>query len=228
MASAVSAAAWLLGLGMAMAVEEPGKPPPSADKDKAGWKSLFDGKTLAGWKPTYFSDENKITIKDGAVVMAKGMLMTGVKYTGTDFPKTDYEFSLEGKKLDGDDFFCTTTFPVGDSFCSLVVGGWGGTVVGLSSINFMDASENETNTHKEFKRDQWYRVRVRVTRDRIQAWIDDENLVDADIKGKKISIRVECAGCKPFGIATYATTGAVRNIRVRPLTEADKKAPPTR
>ena len=29
---------------------------------------------------------------------------------------------------DGSDFFCTTTFPVGDAFCSFVVGGWSGTV----------------------------------------------------------------------------------------------------
>ena len=51
----------------------------------------------------------------------------------------DYEVTLEGKRVAGDDFFCTTTFPVGESFCSFVVGGWHGTVVGLSSIDGMDA-----------------------------------------------------------------------------------------
>ena len=135
----------------------------------------------------------------------------------------DYEFVLEGKKIDGDDFFCTTTFPVGDSFCSFVVGGWSGRVVGLSSIDSEDASANETRTNKEFKGDHWYKVRIRVSQKRIEAWIDGEKLVDLDTTDRKISIRVECNACKPFGIATYQTTGAVRNIRVRPLSDADKK-----
>jgi hypothetical protein len=149
--------------------------------------------------------------------------MTGVQYTRGDFPKMDYEFTLEGKKLAGSDFFCTPTFPVGDSHCSLVVGGWGGTTVGLSSIDERDASENDTTTVQDFKKDQWYRVRVRVTRERIEAWIDSKKVVDANTKDKKISVRAECEPCRPFGIATWATTGAVRDIRVRLLSESDKQ-----
>ena len=192
-------------------------------KDDAGWKDLFDGKSLDGWKASDFYAPGKVHVEDGTIVMDKGKIMTGVTYTRGDFPKMDYEFVLEGKKIDGDDFFCTTTFPVGDSFCSFVVGGWSGRVVGLSSIDGMDASSNETRTNKEFKDDQWYKFRVRVSQKRIEAWIDGEKLVDLDTTDRKISIRVECNACKPFGIATYQTTGAVRNIRVRPLSDGDKK-----
>jgi hypothetical protein len=208
---------------LACAADKPDKA--AADKDKAAGKALFDGKSLEGWKSADFGGEGKVHVKDGAVVMETGKPMTGLTYARTDFPKVDYEVSLEGKKLDGDDFFCTTTFPVGDSFCSLVVGGWGGRVVGLSSVNSADASENETSTHKEFKKDQWYRFRVRVTKDHIVAWIDEEKMVDLDTTDKKISIRIECNPCRPFGVATWRTAGAVRNIRVRALTEAEKKAP---
>ncbi len=150
--------------------------------------------------------------------------MTGVVYARDHFPKTDYEVTLEGKKVAGDDFFCTTTFPVGDSFCSLVTGGWGGSVVGLSSINGADASENETRKEVTFKDGQWYRVRIRVSPKRIEAWIDRDKVVDLDTTDLTIGIRVECRPCRPFGVATYETTGAVRDIRVRALTEADKKA----
>ncbi len=197
--------------------------PADAPKDDAGWKDLFDGKSLDGWKACDFYAPGKVHVEDGAVVMDKGKVMTGVVYTRGDFPKMDYEFTLEGKKIDGDDFFCTTTFPVGDSFCSFVVGGWSGRVVGLSSIDSEDASANETRTNQEFKDDQWYKIRVRVSQKRIEAWIDGEKRVDLDTTDRRISIRVECNACKPFGIATYQTTGAVRNIRVRPLSEADKK-----
>jgi hypothetical protein len=194
------------------------------DKEKPAWKDLFDGKTLAGWKSSDFGSEGKVSVQDGAMVMEKGRPMTGITYARADFPTMDYEVALEGKKVAGRDFFCTTTFPVGKTFCSLVVGGWGGSVVGLSSIDFQDASENETNRSKEFKLGQWYRFRIRVTKAKIEAWIDDEKLVDLATEDRRISIRLECDPSKPFGVATWETTGAVRNVRVRSLTEAEKKA----
>ncbi len=163
-----------------------------------------------------------MSVKDGAIVMENGNDMTGATYSRDDFPKMDYEVALEGKKVKGRDFFCTTTFPVGDSHCSLVVGGWGGSVVGLSSINSLDASENETTKNLTFKEGQWYRVRIRVTKERIEAWIDNDKVVDAATKGKKISIRAECDLSKPFGVATWRTTGAVRDIKVRELTAEEK------
>ena len=141
----------------------------------------------------------------------------------------DYEITVEGKKIKGNDFFCTTTFPVGDTHCSLVVGGWGGGVVGISSIDDHDASENETGNYHEFKRDQWYRVRIRVTSERITAWIDKEQVVDLETKGKKLSVRAECNPCRPFCIATWRTIGAIRDIRVRPLATVkgqERKAAP--
>lgn len=193
-------------------------------KGKADWTTIFDGKSLGKWKSAGYIGGGKVDVKDGALIMEKGAYMTGAVYKGGDFPKIDYEVVLEGKKLAGNDFFCTTTFPVGNDFCSLVVGGWGGQVVGLSSLNHMDASENDTSTSQEFKKDRWYKVRILVVKDRIQAWIDDKQLIDADTSERKISIRIECDQCKPFGLCTYDTTGAVRDVRVRMLTEAEKKA----
>ena len=42
-------------------------------------------------------------------------------------------------------------------------------------------------------------------------------------RDRRISTRLECRESQPFGVATYDTTGAVRDIRVRKLTEAEKK-----
>ena len=200
------------------------KPAQRPGTDEAGWKKLFDGKSLDGWKATDFFGAGKVHVKDGAIVMEKGKLMTGVTYSRGGFPKIDYEVTLEGQKVAGDDFFCTTTFPVGDSFCSLVVGGWSGTVVGLSSVDFMDASMNETRKDMKFEAGRWYRVRLRVSQKRVEAWIDREKVVDLDTTDHRLTIRTECNACRPFGIATYETAGAVRDVRVRALTEAEKKA----
>src|SRR5688572_30501203 len=191
-------------------------------KKDAGWKKLFDGKTMKNWKSSDYVGGGKVYVKDGAIVVEKGNRMTGVTYAAKDFPKTNYEVQFEAKKVDGNDFFATTTFPVGEDFCSLVVGGWGGDVVGLSSLNFLDASENETCTHMEFKKDQWYKVRIRVMKDRIQAWIDDKQLIDVDTSEKKVSIRFECDPCKPFGVCTWNTVGAIRDVQVREVKGATK------
>ena len=107
-------------------------------EEKPAARELFNGKSLDGWKAVDFVNAGKLHVKDGNLVMDKGKSMTGCVYTRKDFPKSDYEVTFEGKKVEGNDFFCTTTFPVGDSFCSLVVGGWGGGVVGISSINGAD------------------------------------------------------------------------------------------
>jgi hypothetical protein len=120
-------------------------------------------------------------------------------------------------RLDGSDFFCTTTFPVGKDPCTLVVGGWGGSVVGLSNVDYEDASENSTSKSKTFKNNQWYRVRIRVSDAAIEAWIDDEKLIAQPRKDHKFGIRMECELCRPLGIATWGTKGAVRNLRVRAL-----------
>jgi Domain of Unknown Function (DUF1080) len=187
------------------------------------WKTLFDGKSLDGWKKSFDRGSGKIEVKDGAIVMGVGEKMTGVTYSKNDFPKTDYEVVFEGKRVEGRDFFATATFPVGDNFCSLVTGGWGGMVTGISSINGADASENESTGSTEFKTGQWYKFRVRVTAKKIEAWIGDEKAVDVELKGRKVSTRIECEDCQPFGFCTWDTTGAVREIKVRRLTEEEKK-----
>src|SRR6202795_4432820 len=88
-----------------LAIPLPAREPP-ATKDKDSWKSLFDGKTLDGWKAADFTDAGKVHVKDGAIVMDKGASMTGVAYTGNSFPKIDYEVSLDGQRVAGGDFFC--------------------------------------------------------------------------------------------------------------------------
>jgi hypothetical protein len=110
---------------------------------------------------------------------------------------------------------------VGESPCSFIVGGWGGGVVGLSSIDGSDASENETTQYQEFESNRWYTIRVRVTDNKIQAWIDKTKMADVDLKDKKISIRIEVEVSRPLGIASFATRAALRNIQIRKLSPTE-------
>lgn len=182
------------------------------------WRPLFDGQALGAWKPTEFGGEGDVTVVDGAIHIAAGATLSGVTWGG-EFPRRDYEIALRARRVEGDDFFCGLTFPVGDEACTLILGGWGGGMVGLSCIDGADASENETSQHREFERGRWYDVVVRVRPDRIECLLDGERIIDQPLDGRRISVRHEVELSKPLGIATYATAGEVGNIRWRPLDE---------
>ena len=182
--------------------------------EKIDGKYLFDGKSLEGWKITQFGTEGPVTISDGKIVLSYGDGCTGITFT-KDFPKENYEVNLEARKTSGNDFFCGMTFPVNDEFCSLIIGGWGGPVVGLSCIDGADASENSTNILKRFDKNVWYKIKLKVTDQKITTWIDGEKLVDFEYTNHKLSIRPEVSLSKPFGICTWITTAELRNIWVK-------------
>ena len=148
--------------------------------------------------------------------------MSGVTCTRKDLPKTNYEISLSGMKTDGDDFFCGITFPVGDSHCTFIAGGWGGVVTGLSCIDGKDASDNATRKLKNFKPNQWYAIRIRVHQQRIQVWIDDEKMVDQKTEGHKISLRNETLPSRPLGICNFQTSSKFKDIRLKSISTAPK------
>ncbi|MCE9608257.1 MAG: DUF1080 domain-containing protein [Planctomycetia bacterium] len=185
--------------------------------------SLFDGKTLTGWKITEFGGQGDVTVADGKIVLEMGSNMTGITLAETvKLPQLDYEITLEAMRVDGDDFFCGLTFPVGDKALSFIVGGWGGATVGLSSLDGADASTNETTTYQDFDRNKWYKLRVAVTQKRVQAWIDEKKVVDVEHTGRKLSIRSEVELSRPLGISTWLTKAALRNITIRRLPAAIK------
>lgn len=196
------------------------KEAPVADKD--GWQPLFNGKDLDGWKITNFGGEGEVYVEDGIVVISQGVDLSGV-HTDRELPKTNYEVQFDAQRVAGSDFFAALTFPVKDSHCSLIIGGWGGGVCGLSSLSGMDASENETTSYRDFTKGQWYKVRLIVTDDHISAWIDDNQIVDVDTTGQRIGTRFEIDRSKPFGFATYQTTAKLRNAKLRPLPKPEEK-----
>lgn len=180
------------------------------------WQSLFDGKTLNGWAVTPFGGHGDVVVEDGAITLNQGVL-TGIHYTNA-LPNTNYEIALEAQRALGSDFFCGLTFPVKDSFCTLIVGGWGGGVVGLSSIDYNDAANNDTTKYMKFDLGRWYRIRLRVTETNIATWIDDERVINADIKGKTITLRPgDIEMSKPMGIASWSTTAVLKNLRMKRL-----------
>ncbi len=187
------------------------------------WISLFDGKSLENWKVLEegaFTGHAAVEVRDGTMLLKEGKPETGISYRGGDFPRDNYEVKLQAMRVNGSDFFCGMTFPVGTEPCTLIVGGWGGMVVGLSNVDGMSAAENQTTQGMEFENGRWYAIRLRVTSDRIQAWIDDRQMIDLERKGHAFSVWFEQEPVQPFGVSAWYTEAALKDIRVRRLTPA--------
>ena len=181
------------------------------------WQSLFDGTTLGDWQPTKFAGRGAVKVENSTIVLESGNDLTGITWAGPALPTTNYELALQAMRVEGNDFFAGITFPVDTSFCSLILGGWGGNVVGLSSVNDLDASENSTSQSRVFDKQRWYDVRIKVTPEKIEAWLDEKPIISQELKGNRITTRFEVEASQPLGIASWRTKGAIRNIRLRRL-----------
>jgi hypothetical protein len=197
------------------AAQLPGPP------DAEGWMSLFDGKSLAGWKMSDFVKPGTVTVAGGEIVLVMGKEgdLTGITWAGGEIPTSNYEVEVKAKRTAGGDFFCALTFPVGKSCASFICGGWGGSLVGISCLDGYDASENETTKTMTFEDNKWYAIRVRVTDERLQAFIDDEQFVDVELKDRKIDVRWEVEACKPLGLAAWHTSANWKDLRLRKVSE---------
>lgn len=214
---------WVLGLVIALGLVSGVMAEDAVVKKAEGEKEwvLFDGKTLKGWKVHDIGGSGMVEVKDGELRVGQGESLSGVIYEKVgELPVTNYEISLEAKRLDGLDFFVGLTFPVGDlkTCVSLIMGGWTGSVTGISSIDGMDAAENSTGHYRRYEDNRWYAVRVQVTPESLKVFCDGESIIDVDIKGRKVGVRYgPMEEYVPFSLTTYQTHGAYRNIRVKPL-----------
>ena len=219
----------------------------TTSKGEQQWTPLFDGKTLNGWSVPGFEADRKVEIRDSCIIIGRDDLASGIKYDKP-FPLSNYEIMYQAKRVGGRNFFAALTFPVKESYCSFINGGWNGSVFGLSSINDNDASENETTAFYEFKDSQWYQFRVCVSDDRIIIWfyaVDEERkIIEADdprtvsamqkeitnpkidlvLEGKTISNRSEVLFFQPLGISSWYSEGHLRHIKYRELTPEELEA----
>src|SRR5436190_360789 len=81
-----------------------------------------------------------------------------------------------------------------------------------------DASENQSTGFKKYEEGRWYRVHIKVTDKKLEAWVDEELMADVELEGLKIEMRTgEIEASQPLGIASYRTKSALKDIRWRPV-----------
>jgi hypothetical protein len=188
---------------------------------------LFDGKSLDAWQVVDIGGSGLVDVQDGEMIIDQGESLSGVVYKKSDeLPVLDYEITLEAMRLSGVDFFVGLTFPIRDhnTHLTLVLGGWGGSVTGISSIDGLDASENNTGTLQRFEDETWYKLRLQVRDHEIKLFIDDKEIINTDIKDKKLGLREgPMESYKGLSLTTYQTASSIRDVRVTKLPKEPAK-----
>jgi formylglycine-generating enzyme required for sulfatase activity len=194
----------------------PGPKEPAEDVKPGQWQSLFDGKTLDGWrvvKGANFGETPQVTPRGGLLVFERGGPDIAVSWTRP-FPTTGYELSLECRLDVIGEGWCVI-FPVGDSHCRLVVGGWRGSVAGLDLLDGREARDNDTTKRVQSVAGRWSTAVLRVTEKRVQASLDGRVIVDQTREGHTFGLDRYSDAVKPFGLYVIRTTASMRNIRLR-------------
>jgi hypothetical protein len=171
--------------------------------------TLFDGETLDFWDSAPFPFCGKIEVHDSAIILQRGQPLSGIVWNGL-IRQMNYELSLQAKRIDGEDFFCGITFPIGQNFASLLIGSSGGSDCRLCCIGGLEPSVSAQS--QPFENERWYSVRLRVAGTHIQAWIDETAAVDLDTTDKMLALRDDLAASKPLAIMTNNASAAVRKI----------------
>ncbi|TWT50327.1 hypothetical protein Pla22_30690 [Rubripirellula amarantea] len=187
------------------------------------------------WESIQFGGEGSVDItknNDQALIRLElGDPITGVRFSG-EVPQNNYELKFQAKRIEGIDFFCGVTFPIDESALTLVLGGWGGGITGISSIDGLDASENSTTLFRHYENEIWYDVRIRVSDFGVEAWIgepdpknpkqrEESNVVELMREGQKFGLRFEMDLCTPLGLANYQCVSEFRNLGWRKLSQSE-------
>lgn len=171
---------------------------------------------LRGWliaERYDFSDRGEVHCDGKVLSMGAGSPATGLSYQGP-LPSDTYRLTWQARRTKGSDFFSGVTFPIRGSFATLIVGGWGGGVVGVSNIDNMSAVENESTQYLEFENDRWYRFELTVGKKTLAFKIDDEVYFDLKHDTHKYSVWWEQEQMTPLGIANWHTASEIKELQI--------------
>lgn len=197
-----------------------------------GWVSLFDGKTLDGWKKIGLGKAD-YTVVDGAI---HGVTKAGSPNTflGSEKQYGDFELEFEvqvhnqlnsGVQIRSREKTEADGKPVGRVFGPQVEieasPGQAGYVYGeATGLNWLsEKPKDKTHSHKHIKNNEWNKYRIVAKGPRIQTWINDtmvedlthEKIYESHPKGH-LGLQVHGIGKKkgPYDVSW-------RNIRIKEL-----------
>ncbi|WP_460165747.1 family 16 glycoside hydrolase [Thermostilla marina] len=163
------------------------------------WNRSFEQNDARGWR-----------VRDGRVV--QNDMGENRRFVFGDPDWTDYEYSLEARKLGGNEGFLVL-FRVQDArnFYWLNLGGWGNVRHQLERGRSGEGRWHGVGPSVDGKIEagRWYRIRIRCEGNRVTAYLDDELLIDF--------VDSEPVLRGAVGVGTWATRAEYRNFKVTAL-----------
>jgi hypothetical protein len=193
------------------------------EKDTEARWPLFEAPLVDHWRNAGIDGSGDVKREADGFTLREGRPMTGNVFPTWEqdgLPFMNYRITYEAMRVSGSDFFGSVTFPVGSigSCVTFVLGGWGGSQVGISSIDGADASMNSTGSSVRFENGRWYRIRIEVQEESLRVWLDDRPLVSFNPRGRQLHLRgADIAKCVPFGFAAFGSEGRVRACLIERL-----------
>lgn len=190
--------------------------------DKDGWKSLFDGKTLDGWKAS--ENKDSWSVKEGALVCAGPR--SHLFYVGDDKPFKNFEFQAEVMTTPGSNagiYFHTKYQQDGwpkhgfEAQVNLTHGDpkKSGSLYGVVNVGEKDVAHVKDN--------EWHTESIKVQGKRIIIKINDKVMVDytepADAKPGKGFTRFIDQGTFAFQAHDPKSVVHFRKVKVRRLAD---------
>lgn len=173
---------------------------------------LFAGQSAWSIPDRYDYDEHgAIEFSEESVSLGRGRPGTGIRYCGPP-PASAYRLTWDARRTDGNDFFCGLTFPAGGSYLTLILGGWGGGLIGLSNLDGMSAVDNESASWHDFENDRWYALQLDVGDQSVLVQLDGKSVVDVSIADRRLDIWWEQEPMRPLGISSWNTAAQIRKL----------------
>lgn len=124
---------------------------------------------------------------------------------------TDYEYSLQARKLGGAEGFLIPFRVTSErDFYWLNLGGWNNTEHAIEGADGGPKRTVGSRIPGRIEEGRWYDLRIRVEDDHVVAWVDGEKLFDQSLGGDQTAKgRV--------GVGTWATSAEYRNLKVTDL-----------
>jgi alpha-L-arabinofuranosidase len=160
------------------------------------------------WNRSFEEFLQKPDWKIGDGIISQNETINDVKLIFGDSTWTDYEFTLEGSKKEGDEGFLILFRATGeDNFYWLNLGGWGNTSHCIEKETNNSRTVITTTISGSISKNEWYPIKITVSGNNLKAYLNEKLLFDyTDTIQPRLSGSV--------GIGSWGTAVSYRNLKV--------------
>lgn len=207
---------------------DPEPPLPPFEPLVAGeWRTLFDGEHLGRWEPidtvdTAGGSPGEVTVEGRQILLKPGEPLSGVSWSGP-MPAQDFEVTLEAKVDDAE--LLSIAFPIGTDRAAVQLDA-NNRRAGLFSIDGTGLRDDPMAAPFDGAVAGWHQLRIRVTQDHVQAWLNAQPITDQARSGSTFGAPDGYLPLHDLSIFASRGAAALRNIRIRRIDPDDAPTRP--